>query len=101
MATDYRLLSAISSPFEVDAAVDGLEAELAAAAADGAGQATAAVTARDRQREVALDLAVEGRGLDLGAQARGQAQLDAAVDGVEFQPARPVGATHRGRDRAV
>src|SRR3712207_6574157 len=86
----------------LDAAVDGFECEPAVAAgADGAGEAAAAEGAADGHREVAGDLAVERLGLDPRVQGGGQGQVDAAVDGLEFEPRGPVGATHDGRDRAV
>src|ERR1044071_175456 len=86
----------------LDAAVDCFECELAVAAgADGAGEPAAAEGAGDGHREVGGDLAVERLGLDPRAQGGGQGQVDAAVDGLEFEVVGPVGATHHGRDRAV
>src|SRR5215212_383392 len=96
------LLHRLARASYLDAAVDGFENEPAVAArADGAGQPAPAERARDGHREVGRDLAVERLGLDPRAQARGQGQVDAAVDGLEFEPPRPVAATHDGRDGAV
>src|SRR5690606_6671644 len=55
----------------------------------------------DLDREVGRDVAVQRGRLDVGVQVDGQLHGDRAVDGLEPDLARPVGAAERSADRAV
>src|SRR5712691_5173951 len=91
----------LAPPADVDASVDGLERQVAAAAADRPRHVTGTEAAGDGEGEIGVDPTVDGAGLDAGARRRGQLDRDGAVDGLQLERPGPVRASHGGRDGAV
>src|SRR5438128_4965595 len=83
------------------AAVDRLERQPPAAAADRARHAAGSQATGDHEREVGLDVAVHRAGAHLRRHVGRQVEGDPAVYGMEFERVGPLGAAHRRRDRAV
>src|SRR5207249_6155176 len=64
-------------------------------APDRTAQAAGPEPSRDHEREIGLDVAVDGRGADFGGQAGRKIEGDPAVDGAELEAIVPGGATER------
>src|SRR5205823_11102422 len=84
------LLRAFSQPYR---SVHRLESKPSPPAPDRPVQAPGSEPPCDHQREVGLDVAVHGRGADLGGQAGRQIERDPAVHGTELEGIAPGGAT--------
>src|SRR5439155_25367837 len=81
--------------------VHRLERQPPPPAPDRAAQDAGPEPSRDHEREIGLDVAVDGRGADFGGQAGRKIEGDPAVDGAELEAIAPGGAAERSHDLAV